>query len=412
MAHREKARPAGTRREAQVFLVHLARALHTYGMPAHRLESSLAALARRLGVEGQFLVTPTSVLASFGALESQKVHMIRTEPGEIDLSKLSALADLIGRVTSGRTAPARAEAEVRDIVAARPPYPRAVTAASYAVCSGSSALFFEGGTPEILAGAAIGLAIGLLSLGAERFERLSRLVPAVAALLASFAAAAAAARVPGLYPFIPTLAGLIVLLPGLTLTVAMNELANRHLVSGSARLIGALALFFQIGMGVVVGTRLGEGLYGVAPDVVPAALPGWTLIPALALTAAGVTVLFRARARDFAVILPAAALTFFVSRELGAALGPELGIACGALALGTSANLWARLRRRPSAIAIIPAMLLIVPGSLGYRSLEALLQEDVLGGVETAFKTVLLAVALVTGLFLSNLIVPPRRGDL
>ena len=32
------------------------------------------------------------------------------------------------------------------------------------------------------------------------------------------------------------------LIPGLSLTVAMNELAHRHLVSGTARLVGALML--------------------------------------------------------------------------------------------------------------------------------------------------------------------------
>jgi uncharacterized membrane protein YjjB (DUF3815 family) len=54
-------------------------------------------------------------------------------------------------------------------------------------------------------------------------------------------------------------------------------------------------------------------------------------------------------------------------------------------------------------------MLLLVPGSVGFRSLHALLQHDVLSGIETGFAMALVAVSLVTGLFLANLVFPSRR---
>ena len=43
------------------------------------------------------------------------------------------------------------------------------------------------------------------------------------------------------------------------------------------------------------------------------------------------------------------------------------------------------------------------------RSLKALVHNNVLAGVETGFSMVLIAMSLVTGLFLSNLTVAPRR---
>ena len=48
------------------FLVKLGRALHTYGTPSHRTEEALTRIAARLGLRAQFLVTPTSILGSFG----------------------------------------------------------------------------------------------------------------------------------------------------------------------------------------------------------------------------------------------------------------------------------------------------------------------------------------------------------
>ena len=59
---------------------------------------------------------------------------------------------------------------------------------------------------------------------------------------------------------------------------------------------------------------------------------------------------------------------------------------------------------------LVPAILLLVPGSLGLNSFTSLLERNVLVGVELAFRLVLLAVALAAGLVLSTVAVPPRRS--
>jgi len=58
----------------------------------------------------------------------------------------------------------------------------------------------------------------------------------------------------------------------------------------------------------------------------------------------------------------------------------------------------------------MPAILLLVPGSLGYRSLMAFIEQDKMVGLEFAFGTVLIAIAIVGGLLVSNLLAPPRRS--
>ena len=85
------------------FLMRLARALHAYGTPAHRLENALQTVGRRLGVEGQYLVTPTSIVASIGDPASPQAFLERVEPGGIDLAKLCRLHRLIADLGAGRT---------------------------------------------------------------------------------------------------------------------------------------------------------------------------------------------------------------------------------------------------------------------------------------------------------------------
>src|SRR5690606_30564729 len=54
-----------------------------------------------------------------------------------------------------------------------------------------------------------------------------------------------------------SLAGLVVLLPGLTFTIGLTELSTRHLASGTARLAGALVTFLGLGFGVALGSKAG-----------------------------------------------------------------------------------------------------------------------------------------------------------
>jgi uncharacterized membrane protein YjjB (DUF3815 family) len=59
-------------------------------------------------------------------------------------------------------------------------------------------------------------------------------------------------------------------------------------------------------------------------------------------------------------------------------------------------------------VTLVPGLLLLVPGSIGFSSLTSLLDRQTLSGVEAAFRMTLVATSLVTGLLLSNVLVQPR----
>jgi uncharacterized membrane protein YjjB (DUF3815 family) len=59
---------------------------------------------------------------------------------------------------------------------------------------------------------------------------------------------------------------------------------------------------------------------------------------------------------------------------------------------------------------MVPGILFLVPGSVGFRSFASLLESDVVSGVETAFRMALVAIALVAGLLVANVVVPPRKA--
>ena len=354
---------------------------------------------------------PTALFASFGAGEDQRTFQIRVEPGAMDLRTLADLEDIADAVAAGALAPDAGGLRVDAAMAAPDPYAPWLTTISFAVTSAAAARFFGGGAPEVAAAAGVGLVIGLLSLLAGRLTALGRVFEAVGAFAAALLSCLAARAFAPVSVYITIVAGIIVLVPGFTLTVAMTELATRNLVSGTARLAGAAGTFLAIGFGVALGTRLGVALFGASTLVHPHALPLWTEALALAIAPLALMVLLRAPFRDALWILVAGVLGYGGARIGSTVLGPELGMFVGAFVVAGASNLYSRALDRPSAITIVPALLLLVPGSLGFQSLSRLLDRETVPGVEAAFRMTLVAVSLAMGLLFGQLVVPGRdRG--
>ena len=83
-----EATSAGEDRDAVEFVLRLARALHIYGTPSHQIEDALGRIAGRLGHPAQFMATPTSIIISVGPEFSERIHLVRVEPGEQDAGAL------------------------------------------------------------------------------------------------------------------------------------------------------------------------------------------------------------------------------------------------------------------------------------------------------------------------------------
>ncbi len=395
---------------ARAFILELGRGLHEAGAPSHRIEDAMSVLALRLGVSGQFFTTPTSIFASFGPPEEQRTALLRVEPAGVNLERMSLLDDLIRDVEEGRREPVDAIVRLRTIATAPERYGPLLSIACFAFSASAVARFLGGGWPEIAAAGAIGLQTGALAQFAARRPAAARVFEWVAALAAALAALAWALLIGPLVPMISALSGLIVLVPGLSLAVAFTELSTRNLVSGTARLAGAAMTFLAIGFGLALGTRL-QPLVGPAALSLPAApLPPWTQGLALAVSPFALAVLFRARPRDIGVVLTACVIAFSIARGGALVGGIEVGVLAAAFAIGVTGNLYSRFLRQPAAVPVVPALVMLLPASLGVRSIATLLARDVVSGMELAFTLIVLATALAAGLLLANLVVPPRRA--
>jgi len=399
--------PAAYTAAREAFVTELGRALHAAGTPADHLEDTLTGVAEQLGLHAQFFSTPTSLMSGFGDPENQRVVLTRVQPGEPNLERLDALDRLAGKVARGELTVIEGRFALQSIIDAPRRAPAWTDPLAIGLASATVSVFFGASPQDIAAAAITGLLVGCFVVVAAARRRLARLMDFATGFVAAAGSVALAALIPGVDHKTVMISGLIVLVPGLTLTLAVSELAARHLVAGTARFTYAIMILVSIVFGAAVGTRLSE-TFPAATDRVAPAHPS-TLYAALALTPIALAHLFRAPWKDLHVVLTACVIAFAGSRFGAFVLSPELGASIGALALGLFANAWARRTRRPAAIPKIPALMLLVPGAVGFRSLTALLEQDTAGGVATAFSMILVAASIVAGLLLAQSAYPSRQ---
>lgn len=391
------------------FVLRIGQALHTTGYAAHRIEAVMERVAIQLGLQGQFFATPTSIFAAFGPLERQRTHLMRVGAAEDDLGRLADLDAVVGRVMRGDVSPADGSIQIDQIMTAPPRYPGLMAVLAYGVLSASGARFLGGGGLEIVVAGGIGLMVGLLDRLAAKVAPLARVFVPLAAFLAALTAGLLSEWLPGLTVFLVTLAGLVVLLPGWTLTLAMTELATRHLLAGMARLSGAFMLLISIVVGMALGLKAASAMVGKIAVGAPVPLPDWTLYGALLALPLGAAVLLRVKPRDIPWVLASGGVAF-LGGQLGARLlGPELGAFFAALLVGLGSNIYAWLSDRPTSVTLVPGVLLLVPGSIGFRGIASMVDRKTLTGVETAFTALLIAAALSAGILTATVLGPQRR---
>jgi uncharacterized membrane protein YjjP (DUF1212 family) len=388
----------------------MGRAFHRHGFSASRVEDVMVRLAGQLGLPlAQIFSTPTSIMAAFGPLGSQRSHLLRVEPGSVNLSQVSQLDRLAVAVLQGELAPIDGIARLREIEEQPSGYGRVATVGSFVAASGAVSVFLGGGRAELVVATAIGLATGLLALYAGPRPRVQRVFEPLVALMASVVAGVVARLWLPHSVYVSTLAGLIVLIPGFPLTVAVRELSTQHLASGTARFASATATFLGIGFGVALGDRLVALMLGERPDLAAQPFPLWALPIAVAVAGLAFAVILQAERRDTFRIMVIGLVAVAAGRLGARFLGLELGAFMGALAVGVIGNLFSRLRNRPSLILIVPGILMLVPGTIGFRSISALLEAQVETGVNTLFRMLLTAVAIASGLLIADLVSPTRR---
>ena len=398
------------------FMVELAEHLHAYGTTAPRLEGALVQVAERLGLECEPSASPTGLVLSFSDPmrppgDSDTTRVIRMPPGDTDLSRLCDVDRIAEEVLAGDIDVAAGHAALRALDRPDGARGKAMQVLGFCLAAAGVAGLLRLPWLDIATTASIGLVIGSLYMAARNRPRLREAGEALSAMVAASITILVAAYVAPLNLNTVIISALIVLMPGLALTNAINELTSQHLMSGTARFAGAVATMIMLTVGTMIALSAAN-LVGIEPQVRAwRPQPAWGEWCALALASLAFAVLFRAKRRDYPLVMASAVGAYLVSRLAGGAWGSEVGIFLAALLVTVAGNGYARWAKRPGAVVRVPGIILMVPGSSSVRTLmTSIQQQDLVAGQDAALAVVNILLAIVAGLIFGNLALPARRN--
>ncbi len=394
-----------------------ARQLHTGGVPAHQFERMMTALAAKLSFNCQVLSSPTAIFLSFHYQDDEDdqhpipMQLERMSPASINLGNTAELYHLGNCLLDGEVNIEKAHSDLRGWQPEQL-YPLWLQIICWGLTGGAVAVMLSTSWAGIAAASLTCALLGVLVTQAGDVLREGSL-EAIVALFSTFLVFALNRLVPGLDVFVVIMSSLIVLIPGLGLTIAVTELSTDHLASGSARLAGALVTLLKLSLGVLIGTVI-AGWFGWSTQIESLASlsspPDWFRWPALLAAAFSFAVLFSARKKDFHIAMLAAIISFVISRAGVAAGGLEFGVLLASMSIAILANLYGRVFKQTGAVIRVPGIILLVPGTIGYHGATALFLDGGTNLTDTSLLALRLLIALVGGLLFGNTLLPPRKG--
>jgi len=201
-----------------------------------------------------------------------------------------------------------------------------------------------------------------------------------------------------------------IILPGYTISLGAGELVAQHIVSGTANLMnGLVCLVKQIAGGWLGVVTTSFVVSGTATGTTTPVDPVWVqlLFPLLLV---GLCLAFQVSRRDLPWAVLVSGIAYLGIMAGSSILDANLGNLVGTIIAVVIANLWARQTGRPTSIVLIPAIVMLVSGSIGFRGLASMAGGDLLLGAQQFLQMFVVAMTIVAGIVVGYTIVRPEPG--
>ena len=382
------------------FVAALGAAMAAANYPVTMVRGAMYATTRSYGLNAQLLALPNYV--QVGSETGDNLYIANPD-FDVRFDQSFELAKLVARAPSGSISPEEGMAELDRIRHQQRRFPVWVTVLGYAVQSAGLALILQP-TPWSLVGAAImGLLVGTLSVLGRRIEAVGYMLPTICAFLVAFIVFRFNSRWHVGADSLRVLAApLAAFLPGAAITLAVIELSTQHVVSGASRLVAGFMQIAQLAFGILIAAQLA----GIAnTDLVTTEfnrLGAWAPLLGVVIYGLG-AMLYFGPPTSFLPWMLLMLLTAYAGQWVGnAVLGSYASGFGGGLTLIICALAISHRPNTPPTVSlVIPGFWLLVPGSLGFMGVTALLgTHSTAVFTATLISMMSIAVGVQTGLLL------------
>ena len=397
--------------EAWHFILKVGLAAHKYGSTSTRLEYFLSSLSKRMGYQGVFKSTPAEIM--FGLRETsdspQRVEVMATPPPNIDLDKLARLGELLNEIKEGHLSISDADARIDALDQIPPPWGKFASLLGYVFTGlGLAPLLGAGWTDTLVATVFSILVYGLVLLSARMGAITMSWMPLSTALITGFLATLVKYWVPDLNLVLVILSAVAIILPGYSISLGAGELVAQHVLSGVSNLMSGLITLVKQIAGAIIGIGIASLLVTTAATEPETPVNQMWVLLLFPLLLVGLGLAFQVSRRDLPWSVLVSGLAFLGVMAGSSLLDSNLGNLLGTIVAVVIANLWARKTGRPSSIVLIPAIVMLVSGTIGFRGLAAMAEGELLLGVQQFLQMFIVAITILAGILIGFTIVRPE----
>lgn len=398
--------------EACRFIIKLGERMHGYGPNAARLEWYLNQITKILGYKGIFRSTPDQISFAFSKDGSdwQKIHISAMHGTGTELNRLANVGELINELGNGKLSIAEASTRLDEIDKMPHPWGNAATALAYVLCGAAFPILLGGGWWDLILSGVFSLVVFFMVINSGKWGPLSgEWLPLSTAFVAGILAGISRFYLPEINVVLIVLSAVLILIPGYGISVGVVEIVSKHISSGFSNLLTGLIYLFKQFFGGWLGVSA-VGLIVTMPEATTAVAIDsvwlWVGIPTIII---GLGIALQTPYRDFIWaclgMLIAFLGTFYGSEWVGVNFGNLLGM----VLLVVFTSTWSRKTKRPPSIVLVPAFILLVSGSIGFRGLSAFAAGNMQAGSQEFLQMFIVALTLAAGLVIGVTLIKPTK---
>ena len=395
--------------EKYTFIVQLGKALHTYGVPSYKSQIYLSEIAEKKGIKGSFMDTPTWINYAFFEEDDHTYNYVeRVPPGELNLGALSRIVEVTNNVLNNQLSFAEAKVEIERIKTQRLGYGKAIELLAYMASAGAFCIILNASWASAALAAVLGAFIYGFTLWSKRSKYIQTTLESLVSLFSTVITVIVAQYFEQIHISMTILASIIVFIPGLSITTALEEITSRSLVSGTAKLFDALVSLFKQFFGVVLGLAIMGQFIELTPNEVVRNIPGWVDYIAVAFLAMGLLPVFKVRTRDLIFGVFAGFASYYTTVLMGFA-GLMISIFVGTIVAVVASKFFSRITKSPELVFLVPGIIMLVPGSKAFIGLSSLLIEADPGHTNMGEQILYIFMGIIGGLIFSGSFKENRR---
>ncbi len=396
--------------EACRFVIKLGEKIHGYGPNAARLEWYLNRITKIFGYQGIFRSTPDQISFAFSqdGTEWQKIHISAMSGTGTELNRLAKVGELINDMENGKLSIAQASKRLDEIDKLAHPWGNVTTALSYVLVGVAFPVLLGGSWMDLILSGIFSLVVFFMVMkSGSKGPLAAEWLPISTAFVVGILAGISRFFFPDINVVLVTLSAVLILIPGYPISVGIIEIVSKHINSGLSNLISGLIYLFKQFAGAWLGVKAVALILTIPAATAATPIDSvwlWVFMPAIII---GLGIALQTPFRDFFWTCLAMGIAYggiLLGSDL---VGSNFGNLMGTILLVLFTNIWARKTGRPPSIVLVPAFILLVSGSIGFRGLAVFATGDMhTGGIEF-MQMFIVAITLAAGLLIGNSLIKP-----